>query len=113
MEKGRESAPKEQFLLFSTICFQLQEIKLHILVKFGCSTYFFLNSANLVCGGTDSSTYFSESFGLRDNERRLYMLVVAFEFLVYVTSTFDGRQREKWRKRGEELEVLKERRRGG
>ena len=41
------------------------------------------------------------------------MLVVAFEFLVYVTSAFDGRQREKWRKRGEELEVLKERRRGG
>ena len=41
-------------------------------VKCGCSNYFFLNSANLICRGTDISKYFRESLGIRDNERRLY-----------------------------------------
>ena len=37
----------------------------------------FLNSASLICRGTDISTYFRESLGLRDNESRLYILPVA------------------------------------
>ena len=45
----------------------------HIFVKCGCSNYFFLNSANLICRGTDISKYFKESLGIRDNESRLYM----------------------------------------
>ena len=34
----------------------------------GCSNYFFLNSANLICRGTDISKYFRGSLGIRDNE---------------------------------------------
>ena len=41
-------------------------------VKCGCSIYFFLKSANLICRSTDISKYFRESFGIRDNESRLY-----------------------------------------
>ena len=33
-------------------------------VKCGCSIYFSLSSANLICRGTDISKYFRESFGL-------------------------------------------------
>ena len=43
-------------------------------VKCGCPIYFFLNSANLICRGTDISKYLTESFGLRDNENRLYIV---------------------------------------
>ena len=45
----------------------------HIFVKCGCSNYFFLNSANLLCRGMDISKYFRESLGIRDNESRLYV----------------------------------------
>ena len=34
---------------------------------------FFLNSATLICRGTDISKYFRESLGIRDNESRLYI----------------------------------------
>ena len=43
----------------------------YIFVKCGWSNYFFLNSANLICRGTDISKYFRESLGIRDNESRL------------------------------------------
>ena len=43
-------------------------------VKCGCSNHFFLNSANMICRGTNISKYFSESFGIRDNESRLYIV---------------------------------------
>ena len=46
----------------------------HIFVKCGCSNYFFLNSENLICRGTDISKYFGESLGIRDNESRLYLI---------------------------------------
>ena len=36
--------------------------------------FFFLNSAKLICRGTDISKYFSGSLALRDNESRLYMV---------------------------------------
>ena len=45
----------------------------YVFVKYGCSNYFFLNSANLICRGTDISNYFGESLGIRDNESRLYI----------------------------------------
>ena len=35
---------------------------------------FFLNSANLICRGTDISKYFRDSLGIRDNESRLYFI---------------------------------------
>ena len=44
----------------------------YIFVKSGCSNYFFFNSANLICRGTDISKYFIVSLGLRDNVSRLY-----------------------------------------
>ena len=34
--------------------------------------FLLLNSANLICRGTDISKYFRESLGIRDNESRLY-----------------------------------------
>ena len=37
-------------------------------MKCGCSIYFFLNSANLICRDTDISKFYSEAIGLRDNE---------------------------------------------
>ena len=42
-------------------------------VKCGCSIYFFLKSANLICRSTDISKYFRESLGVRDNESQLYL----------------------------------------
>ena len=34
---------------------------------------FFPNSANVICRSTDTSKYFRDSLGIRDNESRLYM----------------------------------------
>ena len=42
-------------------------------LKCGCSIYFILNSAILICRGTNISKYFRESPGIRDNESWLYM----------------------------------------
>ena len=47
----------------------------YIFVKYGCSNIFFLNSANLICRGTDISKYLIESLGIRDNESRLYLAI--------------------------------------
>ena len=48
-------------------------------VKCGCWSYFFsLNSANLICRGTDNSNCFRESSGLRENENRLYLFYSYF-----------------------------------
>ena len=41
-------------------------------VKCGCLNYFFLNSENLICRGTDISKCFRESLGIRDIESQLY-----------------------------------------
>ena len=51
---------------------------IYIFAKCGCSNYFFLNSANLICRGTDISKYFRGSLGIRDNESQLYY----FSFLM-------------------------------
>ena len=42
-------------------------------IKCGCSIYFFLKSANLICRSTDIWRYFRESLGIRDKESRLYI----------------------------------------
>ena len=55
----------------------------HIFVKCGCLNYFFLNSANLICRGTDISKYFRESLGIRDNESRLYFWFMSVEMWHY------------------------------
>ena len=76
--KRGEIAPKEQFLLFSTI-FSIYltsrvRVKLHIyLLNVVNRISFFLISANLICRSTDISKYFRESLGIRDNESRLYL----------------------------------------
>ena len=41
-------------------------------VKCGCWIYFFLDSAILICRGTDISKYFRDSLELRNNKRGLY-----------------------------------------
>ena len=43
------------------------------IVKVGCSTGIFLNTANLICRSTDISICFRGSLRLRDNESRLYI----------------------------------------
>ena len=77
MWKRGEIAPKEQFLLISTI-FSVYLYFQESNYIFICEMWlfdlsFFLNSANLICRDTDISKYFRESLGLRDNESRLYM----------------------------------------
>ena len=62
-------------------------VQLHIyLLNVVVRIIFFLNSANLICRGTDISEYFRESFGIRDNESRLYMLfwIVYFAMTILV-----------------------------
>ena len=49
-------------------------------VKCGCSIYFFLKSANLICRSTDISKYFWEFFGVQDNESRLYYIYSKWSF---------------------------------
>ena len=77
MWKRGEIAPKEQFLLFSTLfytCIYISNFRsqiTHSFVKCGCSIYSFPHSLN-----SDMSRYgyLSESLGIRDNESRLYLL---------------------------------------
>ena len=70
--KREEIAPS----LFHTI-FNISltsSVKLHIhLLNVAVRFIFSLNSANLICRGTDISKYFRESLGIRDNESRLYI----------------------------------------
>ena len=49
-------------------------VKLHIFMKCGSIYFFFsLNSANLICLGTDK--YFTEFLGLQDNKSWLYLVI--------------------------------------
>ena len=64
--------------IFNT--FPTSGLKLYIhLYKIWLFDLVFLNSANLICRSTDISKYVRESFGIRDNESRLYMLVSSNE----------------------------------
>ena len=80
MWKRGEIAPKEQFLLFSTLFyvyisnFRSQITFIHLLnvvIQF----IVFLTLSTLICRSTDISKCFSESLGIRDNESRLYLLM--------------------------------------
>ena len=80
MWKRGEIAPKEQFLLFSTLLYiyiyiyLTSGVKLHIhLLKVVVQFIVFLTLSTLICRGTDISKYFSESLGIRDNESQLYL----------------------------------------
>ena len=83
MWKRGEIAPKEQFLLFSTIFsvyLYFQESNyIFIYEMWLFELFFFLKSANLICRDTDISKYFRESLGLRDNESRLYLNVMCIK----------------------------------
>ena len=79
MWKRGEIAPKEQFLLFSTLfyiyIFLTSGLKLHIpLLNVVIQFILLLTLSTLMCRGTDISKCFSESLGIRDNESRLYIL---------------------------------------
>ena len=80
-----EIAPKEQFLLFSTLyiyiyIFLTSGVKLHIhLLNVVVQFIVFLTLSTLICRGTDISKYFSESLGIRDNESRLYIALESFK----------------------------------
>ena len=81
--KTGEIALREQFLLFSTIfLIYISNFKspfTYIFVKWGCLNHLFLNSATLMCRGTDISKYFRESPGIRDNESRLYLSLLVLK----------------------------------
>ena len=78
MWKRGEIAPKEQFLLFSTLFniyisnfrSQITYSLLNVVVQF----IVLLTLSTLICRGTDISKYFSESFGIRYNKSRLYIV---------------------------------------
>ena len=75
MEKRRNCSKGAISPLFHNI-FNISTFRSQItytFVKCGCSIYFFLNSANLICRGTDISKCFRESLGIRDNESWLYI----------------------------------------
>ena len=75
MWKRGEIAPKEQFLLFSTLFYiyisNVVKLYIHLLIVV-VQFIVFLTLSTLICRGTDISKCFSESLGIRDNERRLY-----------------------------------------
>ena len=75
MWKRGEIAPKEQFLLFSTLFYtyiQTSGVKLHIhLLNVVVQFIILLTLSTLICRSTDISKGFSESLGIRDNESRL------------------------------------------
>ena len=55
-------------------------VQLHIyLLNVVVQIKFFLNSANLICRGTDISKYFRESLEIRDNESQLYVFLMSYK----------------------------------
>ena len=80
MWKRGEIAPKEQFLLISTLLiyiFLTSGVKLHIhLLNVVVQFIVFLTLSTLICRNTDISKCFSESLGIRDNGSRLYILLL-------------------------------------
>ena len=99
MWKRGEIAPKEQFLLFSTLFYvyisnfrsQITYIYLlNVVVQF----IIFLTLSTLICRGTDISKCFSKSLGIRDNEestvyfRMLSAAIVTGILRVKITNIF-------------------------
>ena len=77
MWKRGEIAPKEQFLLFSTLFhIYISNFRSQITYSFvKCVVQFivFRTLSALIYRDTDISKCFSESLGIRDNESRLYI----------------------------------------
>ena len=69
--KRGEISPRSHNIF--NIYLQLQESNYVYICEMWLFDLFILNSANLLCRGTDISKYFRQSLGLRDNESRLYM----------------------------------------
>ena len=89
MWKRGEIAPKEQFLLFSTLfyiyIFLTSGVKLHIhLLNMVVQFIAFLTLSTLICQGTDISKNFSESLGIQDNESRLYLVIILEYFFLFL-----------------------------
>ena len=80
MWKRGEIAPKEQFLLFSTLLYisisNFRSQITHSFVKCVVQFIDFLTLSTLMCRGTDISKCYSESVGIRDNESRLYYIIL-------------------------------------
>ena len=77
MWKRGEIAPKEQFILFSTLFYiyiSNFRSQIYSFVKWVVQFIVFLTLSTLICRGTDISKCFSESLGIRDNESRLYFV---------------------------------------
>ena len=90
MWKRGEIAPKEQFLLISTMFSVYFQESNYIFI---CEMWLFdlsfsLNSANLIWRDTDISKYFRESLRLRDNECRLYFVPGTVRASCYTDSSY-------------------------
>ena len=78
MRKRGEIAPKEQFLLFSTLfCIYISNFRSQITNSLSVGVQFIvlLTLSTLIGRGTDISKCFSESLGIRDKESRLYIFM--------------------------------------
>ena len=89
MWKRGEIAPKEQFLLFSTLfyiyIFLTSGVKLHIhLLNMVVQFIAFLTLSTLICWGTGISKNFSESLGIRDNKSWLYLVIILEYFFLFL-----------------------------
>ena len=73
MWKRGEIAPNFSFPHYFIYIFLTSGAKLLIhLLNVVVQFIVFLTLSTLICRGTDISKYFNESFGIRDNESRLY-----------------------------------------
>ena len=95
MEKKRNfSSFPQYFRYISNFRSQIS----YTFVKCGCSKYFFLNSATLICRGTDILKYFRESLGIRDNESRLYVSDLGLHSLHKIENNNNNRNNQNTRK---------------
>ena len=73
MWKRGEISPLFHIILYIYM-FLTSGVKLHIhLLNVVVQFIVFHTLSTLICRGTDISKYFSESLGIRDNERQLYL----------------------------------------
>ena len=68
-----------------------------IVEKWSFDLFFPVNSANMICRGTDISKYFRESLGLRDNDSRLIFIYSLHPFsLLYDNTKSRKLSRNRW-----------------
>ena len=83
--KRKEIASALFYNIFNIFNFRSQIT--YSVVKCGCSIYFLLISANLICRGTDISKYLGQSLRLRDNKSRLKVKMSHIFFDKRITSS--------------------------